>query len=150
MQYLVDEVLGEKHMPHLLAAVNALGIPGGGKAFDQLTTTNMRRFNDETPDSPDVRYFSYGAEFEAGWSNPFRIPWGIVKEREGEWRMFVLPPPPEALRQIGQSGANDGLVSVESARWGTYQHTLINVNHLDLIGWVGKVSLQRSAVLGGI
>lgn len=34
-------------------------------------------------------------------------------------------------------GPNDGLVSVESAKWGTYERTLENVNHLDLIGWIG-------------
>lgn len=44
----------------------------------------MARFNEETPDDPNVRYFSYGAYFEPSWSNAFRIPWGVVYEREGE------------------------------------------------------------------
>ena len=78
----------------------------------------MARFNEETPDDPRVKYFSYGAQFEPTWSNVFRIPWGIVYEHEGE---------------------NDGLVSVTSAKWGEYKATLQNVNHLDLVGWVGKV-----------
>jgi hypothetical protein len=43
----------------------------------------MARFNEETPDNPNVRYFSYGAEFEPTWSNVFRVPWGVVHEREG-------------------------------------------------------------------
>lgn len=43
----------------------------------------MARFNEETPDDPNVRYFSYGAYFEPSWSNAFRIPWGVVYEREG-------------------------------------------------------------------
>lgn len=78
----------------------------------------MARFNEETPDDPKVKYFSYGAQFEPTWSNVFRIPWGIVHEHEGD---------------------NDGLVSVSSAKWGEYKATLQNVNHLDLVGWVGKV-----------
>lgn len=43
----------------------------------------MARFNEETPDDPSVKYFSYGAEFEPSWSNVFRVPWGVINEREG-------------------------------------------------------------------
>lgn len=50
----------------------------------QPVRTKMARFNEETPDDPNVRYFSYGAYFEPSWSNAFRIPWGVVYEREGE------------------------------------------------------------------
>jgi triacylglycerol lipase len=32
-------------------------------------------------------------------------------------------------------GPNDGLVSVESAKWGEYKGTLVDVSHLDLINW---------------
>jgi hypothetical protein len=68
----------------------------------------MSRFNEETPDDPHVSYYSFSAEFTPSWSNPFRIPWGVVYEREGP---------------------NDGLVSVQSARWGDHRATLHNVNH---------------------
>lgn len=111
--YMLEDVVGRSHVPQLLSVLSAIGLPGGGKAFDDLTIKKMAQFNQETPDDPKVKYFSYGAQFEAGWSNPFRIPWGIVTEREGP---------------------NDGLVSVESAKWGEYKATLLNVNHLDLIG----------------
>lgn len=43
----------------------------------------MARFNDETPDDPAVRYLSYGAEFEPGWSNAFWMSWKVINEREG-------------------------------------------------------------------
>ena len=36
-------------------------------------------------------------------------------------------------------GANDGLVSVESSRWGEYKGTLDNVSHLDLINWTNRL-----------
>lgn len=36
-------------------------------------------------------------------------------------------------------GPNDGLVSVESSRWGEYQGTLDGVSHLDLINWSNRM-----------
>ncbi|GJN89530.1 hypothetical protein Rhopal_002517-T1 [Rhodotorula paludigena] len=125
--YLLEDVLGAERVPSFLRLMSSVGVPGGGKAFDDLTTTKMARFNEETPDDPSVKYISFGAEFTPSWSNAFRIPWGIVHEREG---------------------ANDGLVSVESAKWGDYRATLHNVNHLDLIGWVGKVRYSYAAWTG--
>ncbi|GAA5933651.1 hypothetical protein JCM3775_003762 [Rhodotorula graminis] len=125
--YLLEDILGAQRVPSFLGMMKVLGVPGGGEAFNDLTTTKMARFNEETPDDPDVKYVSYGAEFTPSWSNAFRIPWGIVSEREGP---------------------NDGLVSVESAKWGDYRATLHNVNHLDLIGWVGKVRYSFAAWSG--
>lgn len=46
--------------------------------------TKMEIFNEETPNDPNVKYFSYGAEFNPGWSNVFRMSWGIINEREGK------------------------------------------------------------------
>ncbi|GEM08235.1 triacylglycerol lipase [Rhodotorula toruloides] len=125
--YLLEDVLGAERVPTLLNTMSVLGVPGGGKAFDDLTTTKMARFNEETPDDPSVRYFSFSAEFTPSWSNPFRIPWGVVYEREGP---------------------NDGLVSVQSARWGDHRATLHNVNHADLIGWKGVVRYAFAAWSG--
>ncbi|GAA6014466.1 hypothetical protein JCM11491_007063 [Sporobolomyces phaffii] len=125
--YLLEDVVGTSRVPMMLGMLSTLGVPGGGKAFDDLTTSKMARFNLDTPDDSAVRYFSYGAEFSPSWSNVFRVPWGVVNEREGP---------------------NDGLVSVESAKWGEYQATLHNVNHLDLIGMVGKVRYGWASWLG--
>jgi triacylglycerol lipase len=36
-------------------------------------------------------------------------------------------------------GPNDGLVSVESSKWGTYKGTLVDVSHLDLINWTNRL-----------
>lgn len=36
-------------------------------------------------------------------------------------------------------GPNDGLVSVDSSRWGTYKGTLDEVSHLDLINWTNRL-----------
>jgi len=37
---------------------------------------------------------------------------------------------------LEKEGPNDGLVSVESAKWGTYVGTVEDVSHLDLVGWI--------------
>lgn len=88
----------------------------GTDAFAQLTTQYMRdTFNPLTPNVDTVRYFSYGATTPtpALWS-PFWLSHRLVRRREG---------------------ANDGLVSVQSSRWGTYKGSLVDVSHLDLINW---------------
>jgi triacylglycerol lipase len=68
-----------------------------------LTTKSMRRFNEEVPDHPDVRYFSVSAA----------RPWYLV--------------PPFAMHAYkvihDAEGENDGLVSVRSAKWGEHLST---------------------------
>ncbi|SGY12506.1 BQ5605_C011g06527 [Microbotryum silenes-dioicae] len=125
--FMLEDVIGQQHLPKLLSLVETVGIPGGGRAFEDLTVSKMARFNEQTPDREDVAYYSYGAEFVPTWTNVFRVPYGILLEKEGP---------------------NDGLVSVRSAKWGNYQATLNNVNHLDLIGWVGKVRYGWAEWLG--
>lgn len=107
------------HLPRLYGAIERAGF--GTAAFAQLTRRYMQdEFNPATRDRPDVRYFSYGAAFvdTPPLLSPFRYPHGILAEAEG---------------------ANDGLVSVESSRWGTYKGTLLGVSHLDLINWSNRV-----------
>lgn len=54
-------------MPSVLSLLDLLPNGGGdGKAFEFLTVDNMRRFNEETPDVPGVKYFSWGAVYEPG------------------------------------------------------------------------------------
>lgn len=125
--WLIDDILGAQRMPPLLSLLETLGLPGGGKAFEDLTVKRMQKFNEQTPDSADVKYFSYGASFIPTWSNAFRLSWGVINEKEGP---------------------NDGLVSVESSKWGTYKGTLENVTHLDLIGMLGKIRFGWAKFIG--
>lgn len=118
--YLLEEG-GEApiHLPRLYGAIERAGF--GTAAFAQLTRRYMQsEFNPATPDSPDVRYFSYGAAFvkTPPLLSPFRYPHGVLATVEGP---------------------NDGLVSVESSRWGTYKGTLLGVSHLDLINWSNRM-----------
>ncbi|KAL8850512.1 MAG: hypothetical protein Q9221_004560 [Calogaya cf. arnoldii] len=75
-------------------------------------------FNPKTPDREGVRYLSYGASVDPPiWSAFYRS--HLIMERE--------------------EGANDGLVSVESSKWGDYKGTLVDINHLDLINWTNRL-----------
>lgn len=82
-------------------------------AYANLTTdycTNS--FNPNTPNDPDVSYYSYGANATfPNWSL-LNMPYKWTKEKEG---------------------MNDGLVSVKSAQWGKYIKTL-DADHWDLNG----------------
>lgn len=113
----VFKELGPANLPRLYKVLEAVGLSTG--AFSQLTTKYMRgEFNDKTPDVPGVRYFSYGATMRPSLWSAFRQPHRIVEREEGP---------------------NDGLVSVESAKWGTYKGTLVDVSHLDLINWTNRL-----------
>jgi triacylglycerol lipase len=89
--------VGRTRMPSVLSLLDRLPNGGGdGKAFESLTIESMRKFNDETPDDPSVRYFSWGATYDPGIIDTWKWPHSVVLEHEGE---------------------NDGLVSVASSKW---------------------------------
>ncbi|KAG1749811.1 Alpha/Beta hydrolase protein [Suillus paluster] len=120
--------LASQHLPSVLALLELLPNGGGdGKAFECLTLESMRRFNEETPDVEGVHYFSWGACYEPGLIDTWKWPHSVILEKEGP---------------------NDGLVSVESAKWGTYLGTLSPVNHLDLVGWTNAARYTWAAIRG--
>ncbi|GAA96231.1 uncharacterized protein L969DRAFT_56590 [Mixia osmundae IAM 14324] len=116
--YLLHDIVGKDNVRTLQKLTDAVGIPGNGDAYEQLTTGKMAAFNEETPNREDVQYFSYGAAFSPGYFDIFRLPWSVINREEGP---------------------NDGLVSVSSSNWGNYRGTLENVNHLDLVGHLGRI-----------
>lgn len=81
------------------------GLDGSG--FENLTTRFCNDvFNPTTPNDPTVAYFSYGADYAQYAPKPLSTSayfHDIVHAREGP---------------------NDGIVSVQSAKWGTYVSTL--------------------------
>lgn len=36
--FMLEDVIGKKRVPALLGILSSVGLPGGGKAFDDLTT----------------------------------------------------------------------------------------------------------------
>ncbi|KAF7306756.1 hypothetical protein MIND_00467300 [Mycena indigotica] len=120
--------VGAARMPSVLSLLDLLPNGGGdGKAFQSLTLEAMRQFNEETPDVPDVRYFSWGATYQPGLIDTWKWPHSVVLEHEGE---------------------NDGLVSVASAKWGTYCGTLQDVSHLNLVGWINPAQYKWAEMMG--
>jgi len=49
---------------------------------------------------------------------------------------------------LEKEGPNDGLVSVESSKWGIYLGTLSQVNHLDLVGWINTARYKWAEIMG--
>ncbi|KAI9017800.1 Alpha/Beta hydrolase protein [Gaertneriomyces semiglobifer] len=79
--------------------VSALCSPLDSPAFANLTRDYCEAFNRVTPDDPNVQYYSYAAVTDVHPLAPLYFSYRIIAEREG---------------------ANDGLVSLESAKWGTF------------------------------
>jgi triacylglycerol lipase len=87
------------------------------QALHELTPEYVENtFNEQVPDRPDVRYWSYGCQAGKGTDTPidpiFRYLNKYLFEREG---------------------VNDGIVSVRSARWGRYLGT-VNADHARQVG----------------
>jgi triacylglycerol lipase len=77
-------------------------------AFRDCQRPACRVFNEKTPNIPGIGYFSYGASVPMARVSPMlRRPWNVLMRAEGP---------------------NDGLVSLQSARWGEYLGTL-EVDH---------------------
>ncbi len=84
------------------------------QAFRDLTTSRCRVFNSETPDAAGVRYFSVAGRFQDHWLAP-------------EWHL-----PSKIVGRL--EGPNDGVVSVESARYGE-TCDVWDGDHMNLVNW---------------
>lgn len=90
---------------------------GKGEGVNQLSRRHVREtFNPETPDHPDVLYRSYSGRTFGEDGGPadlqLLLPWCLL------WLM---------------EGANDGQVSVASARWGDWRG-ILPASHRDQVG----------------
>ncbi len=91
-------------------------------AFHDLTVDACKRFNEDVPDAPGVRYSSVAGVCEkpylgAHWWLPSKI--------------------------VGRAeGPNDGVVSVRSAAWGECSD-IWNADHLNLVNWPNRREKRR-------
>ncbi|KAG9540993.1 alpha/beta-hydrolase, partial [Aureobasidium melanogenum] len=109
--------IGPTNIPKLYKMLEFFGFETG--AFSQLTQKYMREnFNPKTPDREGIAYYSYGATVNPRFWSMFRQSHRIIQRLEGD---------------------NDGLVSVQSSKWGTYKGTLKDVSHLDMINWTNRL-----------
>ncbi|CAL1713596.1 unnamed protein product [Somion occarium] len=103
-------------------------------AYANLTSTYLNSiFNPQTPDSPYVKYFSVAGRVSSlsVW-HPLWLPKMVLdgfEEKEREMGRLVSPNIPEH-----EKWGNDGLVTVQSARWGEYLGTLEEADHWALRG----------------
>lgn len=87
-------------------------------ATHQFSTAESRQFNQQVIDVPEVYYQSYTSRMSRPWSHLLlSIPYCMIRPLEGD---------------------NDGLVSVESAKWGEFQGVFSNartrgISHGDII-----------------
>jgi triacylglycerol lipase len=89
------------------------------RAIEDLSTAACRRFNDEVPDAPGVRYFSVAGQFLSSWRTPtWHLSWKIIHQEQGH---------------------NDGLVPVSSATYGE-DCSLWQGDHVSLINFPAPVS----------
>jgi triacylglycerol lipase len=99
----------------LVPVLRAIGLPY--QAFYDLMTDSCRRFNEDVPNVPEVRYYSVAGRCESPWVGPeWRFPWHVVSRAEGP---------------------NDGVVSVTSAAWGESTDVWAG-DHLNLVNWPNR------------
>jgi triacylglycerol lipase len=108
---------GIEHLNSALDVVGRWGLDLNG--FRDLTRASCRAFNEQAEAAEragGVRFRTYaGAQTEDRVAFFLRIPWRIIQREEG---------------------ANDGLVSVQSARWrDEYFVRTIDADHRNEIGW---------------
>ncbi|PLX08065.1 MAG: hypothetical protein C0594_06215 [Marinilabiliales bacterium] len=90
-------------------------MPDSYKAGKQLTPEYMAEFNSKVKDEEGVYYQSYGSSIGKDYpSKLWQKMWQIMYSEEGD---------------------NDGLVSLESCKWGEFKGSVgDNVSHADIIG----------------
>ena len=95
--------------------------------FANLTTDFMNlHFNPSVPDHPDVQYYSYAA----------------AKRIVAPYYLF----PSALLLQYQKEGDNDGLVSIQSSKWGRFKG-VFHGDHNDVIGFMENPYKPLSAHL---
>ncbi len=127
----IADLVGAAAPPGFDQVVQSAGIDIKGIA--DLTTTACARFNQDVPDSPKVRYFSVASRFEP--PRLLGVPVGVLALTHDIVR--------------NKEGDNDGVVSVESARFGERREnwTFLEIwpgNHFRQINWGTNILLTPS------
>ncbi|MDB5226683.1 MAG: alpha/beta hydrolase [Bacteroidota bacterium] len=125
--HLADIILGRLPLPKFATArlVNLYATLMGDKRPDslravvQVTTEGMKQFNEEVPDSSKVYYQSYASHVNKDYPN---ILWKTIA--------YIIRP---------YEGKNDGMVGIESCKWGNYRGLIeteaaSSVSHADMVG----------------
>ena len=119
-------------------------------AYANLTSTYLNTiFNPATPDHPNVKYFSVAGRIAnmSVW-HPLWVP-KMVRDGFEERERERLRREGSPLWRRDEAWGNDGLVTVQSARWGEFLGSLEGCDHWDLRGARGiDVDLPSISVPG--
>lgn len=100
--------------------LQTIGMPHQG--FYDLTRDQCKTFNEKVADMPNVHYFSVGGRHDGNLLHPeWLLSYNIVLQKEGH---------------------NDGVVSLESARYGK-EFDVWEGDHLSLVNWSNPVTHYR-------
>lgn len=113
-------------------------------AYSNLTTAYLNDiFNPSTPDDPRVKYYSVAGRIDSMsiW-HPLWLPKMVLDGFEQktraklvqDWEAQGRPKPPNALWEQEDQWGNDGLVTVQSARWGEFLGILEQCDHWEMRG----------------
>ena len=113
-------------------------------AYSNLTTAYLNDvFNPSTPDDPRVKYYSVAGRIDnmSIW-HPLWLPKMVLdgfeeKKRAKmvqDWEAQGRPKPPDPLWERNDQWGNDGLVTVQSARWGEFLGILERCDHWEMRG----------------
>lgn len=144
--YLADIILGRVPLPKVATAqlVNLYATLIGDKRPDslratlQITKDGMQQFNDEVPDVSGVYYQSYAGHVNKDYPTMlWKTMANIIKDYEGK---------------------NDGMVGIESAKWGNFQGiissaTTNTVSHGDMVGmaqFMGNTTFDAKQFIANI
>jgi triacylglycerol lipase len=98
-------------------ALGQLGFPFG--ALGDLTTEGAARIPDAATSHPHIRYRSF---FASGRPAPFRA------------TSLVLAPTHHYIHSVTSPQPNDGVVALDSARYGEFQEPFWACDHVDMVG----------------
>ncbi|KAG1715711.1 hypothetical protein ID866_1427, partial [Astraeus odoratus] len=116
-------------------------------AYANLTTSYLNDvFNPSTPDDPHVKYFSVVSRIdEMSIWHPLWFPKMVLDEAERKAKDTLKSNTEGQHHGAGVSPweqddqwGNDGLVTVQSARWGEFLGILEGCDHWDIRGWRGS------------
>ena len=101
-------------------------------AYSNLTSTYMEEeFNPKVPDIPSVRYWSVAARIsKMSFFHPLWFPKLIVDSFQEKRRQQLL----DSAQLSRVDWGNDGLVTVQSAKWGDFLGVLEGCDHWDVRG----------------
>ncbi len=122
--WLVDAALGA------MAGLVGLSGPSLSAQMHDMTRDRMARFNAEVFDRPGVSYWSW-AGVSCG-----ALDWGCRRERDGEVVDAVFAASFVLMSLV--EGDNDGVVGLDSARWGDFLGEL-PADHMDEVGQIADV-----------